>query len=328
MRRRAFIAGLGGAIAWPLTAGAQTAEQVRRIGLLNVFADTDSDARDSIRAMVQALQQLGWSEGRNLRIDYRWNSDKRDRARTLAQELIDTRPDLIVTCGGLASVAMSQTTKSIPIIFVQVVDPIALSLVPNLAHPGGNVTGFSNFEASVAGKWLETLKQAVPSVVQVGAIFEPDNPASVVYLHDIESVAPAFHVRVEPLGVRNAIEIERGITEFARLPNAGLIIIPNPTTQGHRDSTIKVIAQHKLPAIYPYRLYAVSGGLMSYGVDLPDVYRRSADYIDRVLKGAKPGDLPVQQPTKFELIINLKTAKMLEIDIPAAMISRADEVIE
>ena len=329
MRRREFITLLGGAAAaWPLAAGAQQPERMRRIGILTLFTESDHEARSWTNALVQRLQELGWTDGRNLYIDYRWAADESSRAPVLAQELLKLQPDVIVACGGPAAIAIAQATHSVPIVFVQLVDPVSLGLVGNLAHPGGNVTGFTHFEPTIVGKWLQALKDVAPSVTRVAVIFDPDNPASAVWLRGVETAAPSFGMQLTPTAVRDAPEIERAIEALAREPNGALIVLPNPVTQHYRELTIALAARYRLAAIYPYRFYAESGGLMSYGFDVPDMYRRSATYVDRILRGESPGDLPVQAPTKFELIINLKTAKALGLTVPLIMQMTADEVIE
>jgi putative ABC transport system substrate-binding protein len=327
MRRREFITLLGGAASWPLAARAQQ-ERVRQIGVLMAFTESDPEARSSINALVQRLQELGWTVGRNLRIDYRWAAVGRSRAQTLVQELVGLQPDVILACGGSAAFAVVQATRSIQIVFVQVVDPVALGIVPNLAHPGGNVTGFTHFELTIVGKWLQALKDIAPSIARGAVIFEPDNPASAIYLRAIETVAPSFGLRLSLTGVRDAADIERSIDMFAREPNGALIVLPNTIAQLHSKLIIALAARHRMPAVYPYRLYPKGGGLMSYGVDVLDMYRRSATYIDRILKGENSGELPVQAPTKFELVINLKTAKALGLAVPLTLQVAADEVIE
>jgi putative ABC transport system substrate-binding protein len=329
MRRREFITLIGGAAAaWPLAARGQQPERMRRIGILTLFTESDHEARSWTNALVQRLQELGWTDGRNLYIDYRWAADESSRAPVLAQELLKLQPDVIVACGGPAAIAIAQATHSVPIVFVQLVDPVSLGLVGNLAHPGGNVTGFTHFEPTIVGKWLQALKDVAPSVTRGAVIFDPDNPASAVWLRGVETVAPSFGMLLTPTGVRDAPEIERAIEALAREPNGALIVLPNAVTQHHRELTIALAARYRLAAIYPYRFYAESGGLMSYGFDVPDMYRRSATYVDRILRGESPGDLPVQAPTKFELIINLKTAKALGLTVPLIMQMTADEVIE
>jgi putative ABC transport system substrate-binding protein len=326
--RREFITLLSGmAAAWPLALRAQSGP-ARRIGVLTGFAANDPEARSWVKALVQGLQELGWTDGRNIRIDDRWAADERSRVLALANELVELKPELIVACGGPAAAALQRATRSLPIVFVQVVDPVAFGLVTSLAHPGGNLTGFMHFEPSMVGKWLEVLKEAAPSITRGAVIFDPNNPGSNVYLPAIETVSPSTAVQLTPTGVRDAAEIRRAIEAFAREPNGGLIVLPNPVTLAHRELTIALAARHRLPAVYPYRSYPASGGLMSYGVDLKDMYRRAATYVDRILKGEKPADLPVQAPTKFELIVNLKTAKAMGLTIPESFLLRADEVIE
>jgi putative ABC transport system substrate-binding protein len=328
MKRREVITLLGGAAAWPLAARAQQPDRMRRIGVVTVFRESDPEAQSQIRVLVQRLDQLGWTEGRNLRIDYRWGAAERGRARALAQELVALQPDMIVAGGGPAAFAIWQATRAVPIVFVQVVDPVALGIVASLARPGGNLTGFTHFESAIVGKWLEALKEIAPGMSRAAVIFDSDNIASAVYLRAIETVSASFSVQLTPMGVRDAAEIERAIDLFAREPNGGLSVLPGPATFEHRDLIIARAARHKLPAVYHRRLYVDGGGLMSYGVDLPDMYRRAAGYVDRVLKGAKPADLPVQAPNKFELVINLKAAKALGLDVPLQLQQRADEVIE
>ena len=309
MRRREFIALVGGAAAtWPRAARAQQPERIRRISILTIFTESDHEARSWTNALVQRLQELGWTNGQNLRIDYRWAADESSRAPMLAQELLKLQPDAIVACGGPAAIAIVQATHSVPIVFVQVVDPVSLGIVQNLARPGGNVTGFTHFELTIVGKWLQALKDLAPSVTRVAVIFDPDNPASAVWLRGVETVAPSFGMRLTPTGVRDAPEIERAIEALARESNGALIVLPNPVTQHHRELTIAFAARYRLPAIYPYRFYAESGGL--------------------ILRGESPGDLPVQAPTKFELIINLKTAKALGLTVPSSIFAAADEVID
>jgi putative ABC transport system substrate-binding protein len=328
MKRREFITLLGGAaVAWPLTARAQP-QRMRRIGIMLVFDENDSDAQSSVRVLVHRLDELGWTAGRNLHIDYRWGAAERSRARALAQELVAMQPDMIVACGGPAAFAVWQAIRSVPIVFVQVVDPIGLGIVASLARPGGNLTGFTHFESAIVGKWLEALKEIAPGMIRGAVVFDSDNPASDVYLRAVETVSPSFGVQLTPTGVRDAAEIERAIGLFARESSGGLIVLPGPATNAHRELIIALAARHRLPAVYPQRYYVTGGGLMSYGVDLPDMYRRSATYVDRILKGEKPADLPVQAPTKYELVINLKTARALGIVIPQSLLARADEVIE
>jgi ABC-type uncharacterized transport system substrate-binding protein len=326
--RRAFVTLLSGAAAWPLAARAQQGQRMRRIGVLVTFGESDPAAQSSVRALVQRLEELGWSDGRNIRIDYRWAAAERGRAQVLAKELVDMRPDLIVACAGPATVALWQVTRSIPVVFVQVIDPVALGIVESMAHPGGNFTGFTHFETVIGGKWLELLKEIAPSTDRVMVLLDPDNPTSLIYLRAIELVAPAFRVELGSVGVRNAAEIENAIHSFAVRANGSMIVLPNPVAILHRDLTIALVAGRRVPTVYPHAFFAKSGGLLSYGVNLVDMYRRSATYVDRVLKGEMPSDLPVQAPTKYELVINLKAAKALGLDVPATLLARADEVIE
>jgi putative tryptophan/tyrosine transport system substrate-binding protein len=329
MKRRAFITLLGGAaVAWPLAARAQQPERMRRIGVLVSFVERDPDAQSYVEAVVKQLQELGWTEGRNIVFDYRWDAAERNRAQALAKELIDLQPDLVVACAGPAAVALWEATRSVPIVFAQVTDPVALGMAASLAAPGRNATGFTHFEAAIGGKWLELLKEITPKLSRVAVIFDPNNPSSPVYLGALKSVYPNFRVQLTEGSVSNASEIEQTLDLFSREPNGGLIVLPNPLTQKHRDLIIALAARDRLPVIYPHALYAKSGGLMTYGTDLVDMYRRMATYIDRILKGAKPADLPVQGPTKYELVINLKTAKALGLEVPPTLLARADEVIE
>ena len=326
MKRREFITLLGGAAAaWPLAARAQ---QPMRIGVLVTFTENDPDARSLVQALVQRLGELGWRDGRNIQIDYRWAAAERSKAQVLAQELVKTRPDLIVACAGPAAVAISQVTRSIPVVFVQVIDPVALGIVRSMARPGENLTGFTHFEAAIGGKWLETLKEVAPGITRAAVLLDPDNPTFPIYLRAIEQLAPSFGLRLETAGVRDAVEIERAISAIAQEPNGALIVLPNPVAILHRALTIALAAKLHLPAVYPHTLFVKSGGLLSYGVDLVEMYRQSASYVDRIFKGEKPADLPVQAPTKYELVINLKTAKALDLDVPPSLLARADEVIE
>ena len=329
MRRRDFITLIGGAAAaWPVAVRAQQPERIRRIAVLTGFRADDPETRAWVKALVQGLRELGWTDGQNIRIDERWAGDERTRLLALANELVELKPELIVACGGPAAAALQGATRSLPIVFVQVVDPVAFGLVASLAHPGGNITGFTHFEQSMVGKWVDVLKEAVPGITRAAVIFDPNNPASNVYLPAIETVSRSIAVQLTPTGVRDGAEIKSAIESFAREPNGALIVLPNPVTLVHHELTIALAASHRLPAMYPYRSYPDSGGLMSYGVDLKDMYRRAAVYVDRILKGAKPADLPVQAPTKYELVINLKTAKALGLDVPPTLLARADEVIE
>jgi putative tryptophan/tyrosine transport system substrate-binding protein len=328
MKRRAFITLLGGAVAaWPLAARAQQPERMRRIGVLVTLAEGASGTKAWLTAFQEGLRQLGWTHG-NIRIDYRWGGNDRQRLRTYAVELVQMAPDVILCSGVPALAALHRETSTLPIVFAQVSDPVNLGFVPNLAHPGGNVTGFAVFEHAIGGKWLELLKDTAPSTTGVAVVFDPDNPLQAPYLQAIEAAAPSFGIHLTPVGARNAAEIERAIAAFAQRQNGALIAVPNAVIFLHRDLIIALAARHRLPAVYPYREFTTTGGFISYGVDLPDQYRRAAGYVDLILKGAKPGELPVQLPSKFELVVNLKTAKALGLTIPEPFLQHADEVIE
>jgi putative tryptophan/tyrosine transport system substrate-binding protein len=328
MKRRKFIALLGGAAAWPLAARAQQGERMRRIGVLTMFAERDPETKAWLTAFQDGLQRLGWVQARNISIDYRWADGDLDRLGTYAAELVRMAPDVLFAAATPALEALRQQTHSLPIVFVQVSDPVKLGLVANLARPDGNITGFANFEHAIGGKWLELIRDTAPGAMRVLVIFEPDIPALLAYVQAIEAAAPTFRVELARAGVRNAAEIERAIDAFAQEPKGALIVVPSALVIAHRDLIVALAARHHLPAIYPYPVFARSGGFISYGVDLADSYRRAASYVDRILKGATPGDLPVQLPTKFELIVNLKTAKALGLTIPEPFLQHADEVIE
>jgi ABC-type uncharacterized transport system substrate-binding protein len=322
MKRREFITLIGGAAAaWPLTARAQQGENIRRICVLTagVGAD-DPDAQAGNDAFVLALQQLGWTSGRNLRIDYFWGSGQDDLA-ALA-------PDVILASGTASLAALLQATRMVPIVFVNVADPVGAGFVDSLGRPGGNVTGFMQFEYSLSGKWVELLKQIAPSVTRAAVLRDPALTSGIGQFAVIQSVAPTVGVDVIPVSVRDAAEIERAVAAFARASNGGLIVTASPLAAVHRDLIIALAARHKLPAVYYERSYTVAAGLISYGSDFVDQYRRAAGYIDRILKGEKPADLPVQAPTKYEVVINLKAAKALGLDVPSQLLARAHEVIK
>jgi putative ABC transport system substrate-binding protein len=327
MRRRDFVKVIAGSAAvWPVAAIAQ--KSVRRIGVLVSFVESDPDAQSYVDAVVAQLQNLGWTEARNIHFDYRWDAAERGRAQALANELIDLKPDVLVACAGPAAAALWKGTRSIPIIFAQVTDPVALGLATSLSVPGGNATGFTHFEAAIGGKWLGFLKEIAPNVMRVAVIFDPNNPSYPVYMGTLKSVYPNFGVQLAEDPVNNATEIERAFDSFSREPNGGLIVLPNPLTQKHRDLIIALAARDRLPVIYPHALYAESGGLMAYGIDLVDMYRQTGIYVDRILKGAKPAELPVQGPTKYQLVINIKTAKALGLSVPPTLLTEAARVIE
>jgi putative tryptophan/tyrosine transport system substrate-binding protein len=328
MRRREFMTLLGGAAAWPLAARAQQPEQMRRIGVLMNTAADNPEAQAGVAAFQQVLQQLGWSDGRNVRIDTRWGENDVDRDRKYAAELVALAPDVILASGTLSVAALQHVGCTLPIVFVQVSDPVGAGLVDALARPGGNTTGFMNFEYSLSGKWLELLKQIAPSVTRAAVLRNPANPASIGQFSAIQALAQPLGVEVSPVSMRDDGEIERAVAALARSANGGLIVTPSAGESAHRELIIALAARHKLPAVYSDRFNVTDGGLISYGPDRVDQFRRGAGYVDRILKGEKPGGLPVQAPTKFELVINLKTAKALGLEVPATVLARADEVIE
>ena len=328
MKRREFIAALGGVAAWPLAARAQQTGAVRHIGVLMSIAENDPEAQSRVAALREGLEKLGWMEGRNLRIDYRWAAGDDNRTRTYAAELVQLTPDVIVANGAAALASLGKETRSIPIVFVQVLDPVASGLVASFARPGGNATGFVIFENAMAGKWLELLKQMVPQIGKVGVLRDPALAGLGGLSQATAAAASALGVTLIDADVRDANEIDRIIDNFSRESAGGLIVLPGPVTSTHRNQIVASSAQHRLPAVYPYRFFTKGGGLISYGPDNLDLYRRAPSYIDRILKGDKPGDLPIQEPTKFELAINLKTAKALGLTIPQSMLATADEVIE
>ena len=328
MRRRDFISLLGAAAAWPLAASAQQPQQMRRIGvLMNVAAD-DPEAPARVGVLSQGLAELGWTIGRNVRIDYRWYAGNADAARKYAAELLALAPDVVVASGTLGVTAIQQGTRPVPIVFTLVADPVGAGIVNSLARPDGNATGFMLYEYSLSGKWLELLKQIAPRVTRAAVIREQANAAGIAQFSAIQALAPSLGVQVSPVNVRNVNEIESGIATFARTADGGLIVTGSATSTIYRDLILKLAAQYKLPAIYANRPAAVDGGLISYGPDRVDEYRRAASYVDRILKGEKPADLPVQAPTKYELVVNLKTAKALGLTVPPTLLAIADEVIE
>jgi putative ABC transport system substrate-binding protein len=329
LKRREFMTLIGGAaVTWPIAARAQQAGQMRRIGLLMALADDDPQGKTRIAALRQALENLGWTEGRNLRIEYRWTAGDPERARVYAAELVALKPDVIFAAPTSIAAAVQRETRSVPVVFAQVADPVGAGLVASLARPGGNITGFAHFEFPIGAKWLELLKQIAPNVTRVAVIYDPTNPASTGYLPLMEAAARALGVHIYPTAVRDAAEIERTIDAFAREPNGGLIMIPGPIMGVQRELIIAFANRHRLPNVYAFRFHPVGGGLASYGVDLIDLYRRSASYVDRIIKGEKPAELPVQHVTKFELVINLKTARLLGLTVPPTLLATADEVIE
>ena len=330
MRRRDFIRGLGGAAAtWPLAVRAQQDERVRRIGVLVASPADDAEFQARVAAFKEGLAQLGWTEGRNVRIDTRWATTNADDLRKHAAELAASTPDVLVGASGTTTVAaLLQATRTVPIVFAIVVDPVGAGFVASLARPGGNATGFTLFEYGMSGKWLELLKQIAPGVTRAAVLRDPAIASGIGQFGAVQAVAPSLRVELSPVDVRDAPEIERAVTAFAGIENGGLVVTASPSSTVHRELIIALAARHKLPAVYFQRFYVASGGLMSYGPDLLDQYGRAAGYVDRILKGEKPADLPVQAPTKYELVVNLKTAKALGLTVPPSLLARADEVIE
>jgi ABC-type uncharacterized transport system substrate-binding protein len=329
MRRRQFISLVGSvAAAWPLAAFAQQAEPMRRIAILMNRAADDPEGKSRLAVFKQAMEQLGWSDGRNMHIEIRWGEDDIDLERKYAAELVALSPDLILAAGTVSMTALQPLNRTLPTVFAVVADPVGAGFVSSLARPGGNATGFSLYEYGLSGKWLEILKQVAPSVTRVGVLRDVTNPAGLSYFGAIRATAQSIGVEVGPINMQDAGEIERGIVNFARMPNGGLIVTPNSSASIHRALIIGLAATHKLPAVYPFSYMATGGGLISYGPDFVDQFRRAAGYVDRILKGEKPADLPVQQPTKYQMIINLKTAKALGLNVPNTLIGLADEVIE
>jgi putative ABC transport system substrate-binding protein len=333
-KRREFITMLGGAAAaWPLVADAQQADRARRVGVLIGFDESDPEGQARPAAFQQGLQALGWTDGGNLRIDYRRFVGDPDRIRAAAAELVGLTPDVIIAYAPPAVAALRRETRSIPIVFTQVSNPLGAGFVENMARPGGNITGFTSFELSIGGKWLEALKEIAPGVTRSVVILNADNPAAAGFLGAVEAAAPSLGIQVAPVVLRGASDPERAVMEravgaFAREPNGGMIVLPDFVMVAIRHSIIALAAQNRLPTVYPFRYFATSGGLMSYGVDQIEQSRQAASYVDRILKGAKPGDLPVQAPTKFETVINLQTAKALGLTVADNLLARADEVIE
>ena len=329
MKRREFITLFGGAAAtWPFTALAQQPDRVRRIGMLAAgTAEDDPQARARKAAFLQGLQQLGWTEGQNVQIDYRWPGANAADARKYAAELVALAPDVILVSGTPAVPPMLQATRTIPIVFVIVADPVGEGFVSSLARPGGNATGFMTFEYSLSGKWLEILKRIAPNVTRAAVLRDPSS-AGIGQFAVIQSVAPSLGIDVSPINERDADGIERSIADYARSPNGGLVVTASSFTAAHHNLIVTLAARYKLPAIYPFRFLLGSSGLISYGPDLVEQYRHAASYVDRILKGEKPADLPVQAPTKYELVINLKTAKALGLTVPPSLLATANAVIE
>jgi ABC-type uncharacterized transport system substrate-binding protein len=328
MQRREFITLLGGAVALPLAARAQESERMRRIGVLLPGTADDAEYQARMAAFLQGLQQLGWSDGRNVRIDIRYAAGDANLIRKSAAELIALAPDVILAPGTTSLGPLLQATRTVPIVFTTLLDPVGAGFVDSLARPGGNATGFIAFEYSLSGKWLELLKQIAPSLTRVAILRDPATAAGIGQFAAIQSAAPSFGVELRPIDMREADEIERAVTAFARSSNGGLIVTAGSGSVIHRDLIIKLAARHQLPSVYGAHHFVTGGGLISYGPDRIDQYRQAAGYIDRILKGEKPGDMPVQAPTKYELVINLKTAKALGLTVPPSVLARADQVIE
>jgi putative tryptophan/tyrosine transport system substrate-binding protein len=330
IKRREFMTLLGGAAAaWPLAARAQQAERVRRIGVLMSMVESDPTGLEYITAFAQGLAEQGWIVGRNVRIEYRWGAGDLDRFRRHAAELVAFSPDVVLASAGSIVGALQQASRSIPIVFVTTIDPVGGGWVESLSRPGTNATGFASYEFSMSGKRLELLKEIAPGVKRVAVIRDPSVPAGSGGLAAIQTVAPSLSVELAPIGVRDAGEIEHAITAFARGSSGGLIVVgPISSVQRHRDLIVALAARHRLPAVYPNRVFVTGGGLISYATDPVDQYRRAAGYIDRILKGEKPAELPVQMPTKYQIVLNLKAAKALRLEVPLMLLARADEVLE
>jgi ABC-type uncharacterized transport system substrate-binding protein len=329
MKRREFITLIGGAVAWPLAARAQQpAERMRRVGVLMSLAADDPASQARLAAFAQGLQQLGWTIGQTARVDYRWAGANADTMRKYAAELVALAPDVILATSSPSVAALREATRTVPIVFANVIDPVGAGFVESVARPGGNVTGFLLFEYGISGKWLELLKQIAPSVARAAVLRDPTIASGSGQLGAIQGAAPAFGVELRLVDVRDAGEIERAVATFAHASNGGLIVTASLAAVVHRDLIIGLAARYRLPAIYTQRVFVTDGGLIAYGPDFIDQYRRAAGYVDRILKGEKPADLPVQAPTKYELVINLKTAKALGLEIPPTLLARADEVIE
>jgi len=328
MRRRDFISlSAGAAVGWPVLARAQQSDRARRIGVLMAQAANDPVGRARLEAFHQALQQLGWIEGHNLHTDARWSADKAEDTRKYATELVDLAPDVILSSGTIAAASLQQATRTVPIVFTLVADPVGAGMVSSLARPGGNATGFISLEYGLSGKWLELLKEIAPDVKRV-AVLRDLLSAGIGQFGAIQTAAPSFGMEVSPINASDAGEIERAVQAFARMPNGGLIVTGSTSNATHRALILTLAARHKLPAVFSNRYFIADGGLISYGPDFVDQFRRAAGYVDRILRGENPADLPVQEPTKYELVINLKTAKALGLNVPQPLLASADEVIE
>ena len=328
MRRREFIAILSGAATWPLAAHAQQAERVRRVGVMMGYAETDLAAQAQVAALRQELQKRGWEEGRNIHVDVRFPGGDASAVRTALMELMRFTPEVLVTNTNLVTAVVQGEVRTIPIVFISVGDPVGSGLVDNEAHPNGNLTGFANWEPSMSGKWLGLLKELAPQIQRIGFLVHPETPANFAMFKFAEDLPPAPNIKLVGLGAHDADEIERSMVAFAGEGNGGIIVIPHAVTLTNRDLIVALAARLRLPTLYPLAFYARAGGLISYGFDTVSQFQQGAEYVDRVLRGAKPADLPVQYPTKFQLVVNLKTAKTLGLTVPESFLQRADEVIE
>jgi ABC-type uncharacterized transport system substrate-binding protein len=329
MRRREFITLLGGtAAAWPLTASAQQPDRMRRMGVLIAVPENNAEQQEWVAAFMEALTKFGWNAGVNIHIEYRWSAGDNVRTQTYAAELVSLMPDVIFAQGTPVTMALKSATRTVPIVFVNVTDPVSSGLVESLAHPGGNLTGFTNFEYSMGGKWLELMKDIAPSVRRIAIILNPDSVATRPLLNSIEFAAKTFDFEVIKVAVHDAGEIEREIGKLGAEKNIGLMALPDFIPLANRELIIALAMRYGMPSIFPFRIFATTGALMSLGIDTNDLFRRAASYVDRVLRGAKPQDLPIQAPTIFQLVINLKTAKALGLTVPPSLLARADEVIE
>jgi putative ABC transport system substrate-binding protein len=327
MRRREFTGLLGTATLWAASTGAQEAARLRRIGILQDYAQDDQDPRSWLRVFRNELQRLGWREEHNINIDERWAAGSAEQRSRYAADLVGLRPNVLFGEGTPIVAALQKATRTVPIVFVGASDPVEWGFVKSLAKPGGNMTGFVSFEPMLGGKWLETLKEIAPGVLRVALLFNPDTHSG-QYFESIEGASRRSGVAVIRLPFRSEPDVEHAITEFARQPNGGLVVLADTGTNVHREKIVRLASEHRLPAVFAHRFFTGLGGLISYGPDRPDQYRRAAEYVDRILKGEKPADLPVQAPTKYELVINLKTAKALGLEVPATVLTRADEVLE
>jgi putative ABC transport system substrate-binding protein len=328
MRRREFIAGLGSTAAWPVVARAQQGDRMRRIGVLMAYEENDPLARARVSGLIQALADLGWTDGHNVRVDVRWTGSDIIQIRALVQELVGVQPDIILASSTPVTTALQRQTQTIPIVFVNVSDPVASGILPRLDRPGGNITGFATLEASLAGKWLEILSEIAPVLKRAAIMFNPDTAPASLYVPSFETAARSLKVVPRTAPVHTDVEIETAIIALGREPGGGLVVMPDAFEDVHRGAIISTAARNNVPAVYPHSAWARDGGLVSYGVDQIDTFRRAATYVDRILRGAKPGELPVQLPTKFEMAVNLKTAKALRLAVPPSILLRADEVIE